>query len=56
MSRDFDELFSALARSNFRSRFHLSDRELKYLNEKGLSVVMRHAAELIHPDQPGLFA
>lgn len=43
-----DSLFERLARSPFRSRFHLNDRDRAYLAERGLEGVVRHAAELIH--------
>ena len=36
---DLDELFAALARSKFRSRFRLGVKEAAYLNEKTLAVV-----------------
>lgn len=45
--RDVDELFSALARSKFRSRFRLNDKESAYLASKGLETLVRHAAELL---------
>ena len=47
MSCDLDELFTALARSRFRSRFRLGPGELKYLQEKGLEAVLQHAADFI---------
>lgn len=45
--RDLDDLFTALARSSFRRRFRLGARELRYLEEKGLSTVAAHAEEFI---------
>jgi predicted Fe-S protein YdhL (DUF1289 family) len=47
MSRDLDEVFAALARSGFRSRFKLGKQDLKYLREKGLDAVLQHAADFI---------
>lgn len=45
---DADEaLFARLARSAFRSRFHLGVREKSYADAKGRSTIARHAAELI---------
>lgn len=46
-SYDFGDLFERLARSAFRSRFHLSGREIAYIEEKGWDTVRRHAADLI---------
>ena len=45
--RDFEELFAALERSRFRSRFRLTAKDAAYLEEKGLSVVLEHAAKFI---------
>ena len=42
--RDPDELFVALARSKFRSRFRLGVKETSYLNEKTLAVVLEHGS------------
>ncbi|MGE5610532.1 MAG: DUF4186 domain-containing protein, partial [Bacillota bacterium] len=54
--RDLDELFEALKRSTFRSRFHLKGAELKYLQTKGLETVLSHArdfvAQRLAPAQP----
>jgi predicted Fe-S protein YdhL (DUF1289 family) len=45
--RDLNEVFAALAKSEFRRRFHLRGKELEYLRRKGLPVVMEHAADFI---------
>src|SRR3954454_12347412 len=45
--RDPDDLFAALARSAFRRRFRLTGGELAYLRDKGLDVVLRHAADFV---------
>jgi hypothetical protein len=47
MSRNLNELFTALAESAFRRRFRLRGKELEYLRRKGLTVVMEHAADFI---------
>lgn len=47
MNKDLDEIFAALERSPFRRRFRLRDRELDYLRQKGLAVVLEHAADFI---------
>ena len=58
--RDPDDLFAALGRSAFRSRFKLRGREMQYLRDKGLAVVLRHAGDFIarrlapvHPPNDG---
>lgn len=45
--RDLDELFEALKRSEFRSRFRLRGREAAYLQQKGLDVILAHAKDFI---------
>ena len=36
-----------LARSRFRSRFHLSDAERRYVAEKGMETIRRHAEDFV---------
>jgi hypothetical protein len=45
--RDIDELFVALKRSKFRSRFRLTAREADYLHQKGLTTILEHARGFI---------
>lgn len=45
--RSLDELFDALARSDFRRRFRLAARERAYLRERGLETVMQHGSDFI---------
>jgi len=45
--RDLDALFAALATSDFRRRFHLRDKDLQYLHDKGLPVILEHARDFI---------
>lgn len=45
--RDLDDLFSALARSKFRSRFRLRPAEREYLAAKTLPVIVQHAEKFI---------
>jgi hypothetical protein len=45
--RDPDELFAALARSKFRSRFRLGTKETSYLDEKTLAVVLEHGRRFV---------
>lgn len=39
--------FRKLARSRFRSRFHLSDADRRYIAEKGLETIRRHAEDFV---------
>ena len=45
--RDQDDLFSALARSKFRSRQRLGPKERAYLAEKTLPVILEHGRQFI---------
>jgi hypothetical protein len=45
--RDIDEAFAVLRQSRFRSRFHLSAKEVAYLEQKGLATVLEHARNFI---------
>ena len=47
MKSNLDEVFAALAESPFRRRFQLRGKELQYLRDKGLPVVLEHAADFI---------
>ncbi len=42
-----EDLFSRLARSKFRSRFQLSDKDWQYLSDKGFETIRAHAKELL---------
>jgi hypothetical protein len=46
--RDSDDLFAALARSRFRSRFRLGPKERAYLLEKTLPVVLDHGRKFLY--------
>ena len=45
--RETDELFAALGRSGFRSRFRLAGKEAEYLRQKGLPRILEHARDFI---------
>jgi predicted Fe-S protein YdhL (DUF1289 family) len=45
--RELEEVFKELGKSDFRRGFRLREKELAYLREKGLAVVMRHAADFV---------
>jgi hypothetical protein len=45
--RKLDDIFAALSRSPFRQRMRLGARESKYLESKGLPLVVQHAHDLI---------
>ena len=45
--RDTDELFAALGRSQFRSRFRLRGKEADYFQQRGLETILEHARQFI---------
>jgi hypothetical protein len=45
--RDLNELFAALNQSAFRRRFRLRGKELDYFRQKGMEVILEHAADFI---------
>ncbi len=45
--RSMDELFEALGRSRFRSRFRLGAREAVYLKQRGMETILEHARQFI---------
>jgi hypothetical protein len=45
--RNPDELFAALAKSRFRSRFRLGAKERAYCDEKTLPVILEHGRRFI---------
>jgi hypothetical protein len=45
--RQTDDVFAALARSGFRSRFHLGSKERAYLAEKSLPVILEHGRQFV---------
>jgi predicted Fe-S protein YdhL (DUF1289 family) len=45
--KDVQEVLSDLSHSPFRSRIHLQEKELDYLRRKGMSEVLKHAAEFV---------
>jgi Domain of unknown function (DUF4186) len=45
--RELDEVFAALTKSAFRRSFRLLGKDLAYLHEKGLPVVLSHAEDFV---------
>ena len=46
-SKMCDEQFAKLAKSKFRSSFHLSEKDRAYIKEKGWETICRHAADFV---------
>jgi hypothetical protein len=45
--RDPDDLFTALSKSGFRSRFKLNNTDLAYLHRHGLDAILEHGKRFI---------
>lgn len=43
----YDELFNKFARSKFRSRFKLTEKDRKYIETKGIDTIKSHAKDFI---------
>ena len=43
----YKQLFEHLEASKFRSSFHLKQKDIDYINEKGLDVIRQHAQDFI---------
>ena len=48
MSQSIDEALAKLNRSAFRSRFKLNDKQIAYINEKGMETIRKHCEDIIH--------
>ena len=44
---DLTNLFERLAKSVFRSRFHLTKKDMDYISEKGMATIHRHAEDFV---------
>ena len=49
MTKDewYAQLFERLGNSKFRSRFHLKQKDIAYIHEKGLDTIREHARDFI---------
>ncbi len=43
-----EETLARLKKSNFRARFHLTEKDRKYIADKGLATIERHGRDFIH--------
>ena len=48
MKKDIDTVLDNLAKSKFRSSFHLNKKLKEYVKEKGIDIVRMHAYEIIN--------
>ena len=45
--QQIDQMLVSLSKSNFRSRFKLSNKDLEYINKKGMDTIRLHAYDFI---------
>lgn len=45
--RTIDQLFAALSKSDFRRKQHLNRKDLRYLHDKGVPIILDHARDFI---------
>ena len=43
----YRQLFERLGKSKFRSSFHLKQKDIEYIQQKGMDVIRKHAREFI---------
>lgn len=43
----YKQLFERLGNSKFRSSFHLKQKDIDYINEKGLDTIRQHVQDFI---------
>lgn len=41
------EILDKLSKSKFRSKFHLSDKDRKYIKDKGIDTIESHARDFV---------
>lgn len=55
MSQSIDEALAKLNKSTFRSSFKLNDKQIAYINEKGMDVIRKHCEDIIHERLSGAY-
>ena len=48
MDEKIKNIFDRLSKSKFRSRFHLKDKDKKYIEEKGIDTIKKHTYDFIN--------
>lgn len=47
-SKNFMDELDRLSKSKFRNSFHLKDKDIKYINEKGMEKIREHAYDFVN--------
>lgn len=45
---NFEGILEKLSQSNFRNRFHLKEKDIKYIDEGELDKIEEHCIDFIH--------
>ena len=55
MNKDewYKKLFERLGNSKFRSGFHLKQKDIDYINDKGLDIIRQHARDFMAKREGG---
>lgn len=48
MDNRIENILTSLSKSNFRSKFHLKEKDKKYIAEKGIEKIQEHANDFIN--------
>lgn len=48
MKNDIEMILNNLSKSNFRSKFHLKEKDREYVKEKGIEKIREHAYDFIN--------
>ena len=48
MQNDIETILNSLSKSNFRSKFHLKEKDKEYVKEKGIEKIKEHAYDFIN--------
>lgn len=47
MAQRIEDALARLQSSNFRARFHLSEKDKQYIDEKGIDTIRKHAEDFV---------
>ena len=47
INNEYETILNKLAKSKFRSSFHLSNRDFEFIESKGIEVIKQHTADFI---------
>lgn len=45
--QNYQDILDKLSKSDFRKKFHLSEKDLSYIDSKGMDTIRKHACDFI---------